>query len=95
MNIIWMPESLTDLQDIEEYISEDSAVSANDVVQTIFHFVSKQLQTFPRSGRIGRVAGTFELVVPRLPYFIPYRIHQNKIEILRVYHTSRLLPEIF
>ena len=94
MDITWMPESLLDLQHIGEYISKDSAVSANDV-QTIFYFVSKQLQTFPQSGRIGRVAGTFELVVPRLPYFIPYRIHQNKIEILRVYHTSRLLPERF
>ncbi len=95
MNIIWMPEALKDLQDIEEYIAEDSAISASEVVQTIFLYVANQLETFPRSGHIGRVVGTLELSVPRLPYFIPYRIVSPKIEILRVYHTSRLLPEKF
>jgi plasmid stabilization system protein ParE len=95
MDIIWMPEALMDLRHIEEYIAEDSVVSANEVLQTIFWFASKQLETFPQSGRAGRVAGTFELVVPRLPYFIPYRITRTQIEILRVYHTSRMVPEKF
>lgn len=95
MNIIWMPEALMDLECIEEYIAEDSAISATEVVQTIFLYVSKHLETFPRSGRAGRVAGTLELIVPRLPYFIPYRITPTQIDILRVYHTSRLLPEGF
>jgi toxin ParE1/3/4 len=95
MNIIWMPEALMDIEHIEEYIANDSAVSATDVVQTIFVYVTKQLETFPQSGRIGRVSGTLELVVPRLPYFIPYRVTQEQIDILRVYHTSRMVPERF
>jgi plasmid stabilization system protein ParE len=95
MDIVWMPEALKDLQDIEAYIAEDSAMNAIEVVQTIFLFATKQLETFSRSGRAGRVVGTLELVVPRLPYFIPYRAGKNKIDILRVYHTSRIVPEKF
>jgi addiction module RelE/StbE family toxin len=95
MDIIWTPEALRDLQDIEAYIAEDSAMSAVEVVQTIFLFATKQLETFPHSGREGRVVGTLELVVPRLPYFIPYRVSKNQIDILRVYHTSRMVPEKF
>jgi plasmid stabilization system protein ParE len=82
------------LQDIEVYIAEDSAMKAVEVVQTIFLYATKQLETFPRSGRAGRVTGTLELVVPRLPYFIPYRLNKTQIDILRVYHTSRMVPKI-
>jgi plasmid stabilization system protein ParE len=95
MDIIWMPEALIDLQDIEVYIAEDSAMKAVEVVQTIFLYATKQLETFPQSGRTGRALGTLELVVPRLPYFIPYRITRTQIEILRVYHTSKMVPEKF
>ena len=95
MDIIWMPEALIDLSDIQEYIASDSLEGANEVTQVIMHFVVKQLEVFPRSGHVGRVNGTLELVVPRLPYFIPYRITNGHIDILRVYHTSRYWPEQF
>jgi len=95
MDIIWMPKALMDLQHIEEYIAENSAVTANEIIKTIFFFATSQLDTFPYSGRKGRVAGTLELVVPKLPYFIPYRVTSVHIDVLRVYHTSRLVPEIF
>jgi toxin ParE1/3/4 len=95
MDINWMPEALRDSQDIKAYIAEDSVMTAIEVVHTIFLFATKQLETFPYSGRAGRVAGTLELIVPRLPYFIPYRVSKTRIDILRVYHTSRMIPEKF
>ena len=49
----------------------------------------------PKSGRPGRVAGTLELVIPRLPYIVPYRIKGDAIEVLRIYHAARMWPENF
>jgi plasmid stabilization system protein ParE len=48
-------------------------------------------------GRPGRVTGTYEKSVPRLPYIIVYaiesRIEGEMIVILRVIHTARDWPE--
>lgn len=49
----------------------------------------------PKIGRIGRVAGTYELVIPGIPYIVPYRIRNQEVQILIVYHTSRKWPESF
>ena len=38
----------------------------------------------------GRLRGTRELIIPRTLYFIPYRVHGDRIELLRVYHGRRL-----
>ena len=46
----------------------------------------------PAIGRPGRVLGTRELVIGRLPYIVPYRVREKDIEILRVLHTSRRWP---
>ena len=44
-------------------------------------------------GRPGRVPGTRELIVSKTRYLVPYRVRGDKVEILRVFHTSRRLPE--
>jgi len=44
-------------------------------------------------GRAGRVPGTKELLVSGLPYIIPYRVKDETVQILRVYHTSRKRPD--
>ena len=49
----------------------------------------------PKIGRIGRVAGTYELVIPGIPYIVSYRIRNQEVQILSVYHTSRKWPESF
>ena len=43
--------------------------------------------------RPGRVPGTRELVIPKTPYIVPCRVRGAKIEIARVYHTSRRWPD--
>jgi toxin ParE1/3/4 len=41
------------------------------------------------------VPGTRELVLPHFPYVIPYRVREQRIEILHVLHTSRKWPPGF
>jgi plasmid stabilization system protein ParE len=38
------------------------------------------------------VDGVYELHVPGLPYLLPYRIVDDRIEILRVFHESQDRP---
>ncbi len=51
------------------------------------------LQRLPRSGRLGRVEGTRELVVTRTLYIVAYRIIGDTLRILRVLHSSRRWPD--
>jgi toxin ParE1/3/4 len=44
-------------------------------------------------GRPGRVPGTRELVIPKTPFIVPYRLQRKVIQILRVYHGARRWPE--
>jgi plasmid stabilization system protein ParE len=39
----------------------------------------------PASGRSGRVPGTRELVISGTPYVVPYSVHGETVEILRVF----------
>jgi toxin ParE1/3/4 len=81
--------------DIEAtYIANDDPAAAQMVVQRVHHAVSL-LSENPALGHPGRIDGTRELVVPDTRYIVPYRVmpRLNRVEILRVFHTSRKLPE--
>jgi toxin ParE1/3/4 len=54
---------------------------------------SHRLVDHPHIGRPARVAGTRELIVPRTPYLLPYRVRGQTVEILRVYHGARRWPK--
>ena len=49
----------------------------------------------PALGHPGRLPGTRELVVSGTPYIVPYRVsgRPERVEILRVFHAARRLPE--
>lgn len=95
MKLAWSPEAIDDLIYIQQYIAKDDPRAAKKVVLTITAFIENQLPEFPHCGRRGRVEGTLELVVPGLPFLIPYRVKQGTIEIIRVYHASRRWPDRF
>lgn len=88
MRIRWSEKASRNLDDIETYIARDSPAAALKTILDIIYAV-EQLMAFPALGRFGRVAGTRELVIPGLPFIVPYRVKEKKIEILRVFHTSR------
>ena len=91
MNIVWSPEAIEDLASLRAYIAEDNPAAVRRVV--LDKNVEQLLPDNPQIGRAGRVPGTRELVVPRTPYIVPYRIQHTKIQILRVYHGARRWPD--
>jgi toxin ParE1/3/4 len=79
MNIAWSPEAIEDLASLRAYIAEDNPAAARRVVLDIIQNVEQLLPDNPQIGRAGRVPGTRELVVPRTPYIVPYRIQRTTI----------------
>ena len=94
MKIRWLDEALQDLQCIHHLIVQNQPNGASDMIEDILSTV-ELLSTHPALGRVGRVMGTRELVITRLPYLVPYRVKANTIEILRVLHSARQWPKRF
>ena len=93
MQVKWLGKALQNLDDEADYIARQNPTAAKLVVQRIFDSVNL-LPDNPAMGNPGRIHGTRELIVPGTRYIIPYRVRPrlNRIEILRVFHTSRRLP---
>jgi addiction module RelE/StbE family toxin len=83
---------VADLSEIGDFIARDNLNAASRVLQSIRDQV-RSLEDQPQTGRPGRIEGTRELVHPRYPYIVAYRIVGNNAEILAVRHTSRRWPE--
>jgi addiction module RelE/StbE family toxin len=95
MKILWSPEAIGDLASLRAYIAEDDPAAARGVVLHIIHNVELLLPNNPQMGRPGRVPGARELVIPKTPFVVPYRLQRNVIQILRVYHGTHRWPENF
>jgi len=94
VRVLWTEPAATALGRIQDYIANQNPRAAFEVALRIRIAVS-QLEEYPKIGRIGRVRGTFELVIHDLPYIVLYRINKKEVQILSVYHTSRKWPETF
>ncbi len=92
MKLRWSKRAIRRLASIHDYIAKDSPPAAARVAAAIVA-AALRLQKFPYIGRPGRIEGTRELVVPGLPYIIPYRVADGVIQIASVIHTSRKWPE--
>ena len=91
MKVIWFKKAIEDLLSAKDYINLDDPQSAQKTMLRIKKKVSL-LSEQPGIGRPGRVPNTRELVIDHTPYILPYRVRDNKIEILRVLHSARRWP---
>ena len=91
MRLKWLRNALRNLDDEARYVAADDPAAAKLVVARLLDAVAAMVEQ-PGIGRAGRVPGTRELVVPKTRFIVPYRVHGDVIEVLRVFHTSRRLP---
>ncbi|AWN75969.1 TPA: type II toxin-antitoxin system mRNA interferase toxin, RelE/StbE family [Legionella pneumophila] len=92
MKIQWTRGASQNLKQVESYIAKDNPNAAIDTVLKIIKSV-EMLADNPLMGRAGRIFDTRELVINGTPFIVPYRVKQNHIEILRVFHSSRQWPD--
>ncbi len=92
MQVKWLRVALKNLDDEAGYIAQESPQAAAEM----FVYVRTKVESlgeFPAMGRPGRVPGTRELVLDRYPLLVPYRVHNDEVHILRVFHTRRKPPK--
>lgn len=92
MELRWLDDALADVTQIYRYVAADDPRAAARLVERIQAAVRSH-GGVPHRGRPGRWPGTRELVVPRTPYIVPYRVRGHIVEILRVFHGARRWPE--
>lgn len=94
MKVVWNKRALDDLAKIKRFIFKENQELAMRVVLRITQATSR-LSLMPEMGRIGRCWNIRELVIPGLPYVVPYRIKDHEVRIIRVFHSSMRWPDRF
>jgi len=86
VRVRWDPQAVDRLEAAGDYIARDSPAAAARVVTRIID-AADNLAAHPLLGKLGRVTGTRELVIPRTSYIVVYRVRGQVVEILAVQHT--------
>jgi len=94
MKIVWSAASVRHLHQAVDYSQGESSSAAVPIRRRILETV-KRVGQMPNSGRIGRIEGTREAVVLRSPYIVLYRISEQTVEILGIWHGAQLWPQPF
>jgi toxin ParE1/3/4 len=88
MRLRWTLEAAHNLESIYLYLRESYPSLAGETIQTLYD-ATGSLRSFPYRGRLGTIDGTREFVLPRLPFLIVYRINDQSIEVLHIYHGAQ------
>src|ERR1700712_4014621 len=90
MKLVYDDQALADLDDIFNWIAQDSPAAAKLVVDRLFSS-TELLISLPFMGRAGRDPDTFEWAVPRLPYIVVYEVDQVQelVVVTAVFHGAQ------
>jgi toxin ParE1/3/4 len=91
MRIRWTPAAAADLEHISNYLKNRHPQYRQPTIRKLYEAI-RSLKESPRRGRVGREEGTRELLFPPLPYIAVYRLKQQSIEVLRIYHAAQDRP---
>ena len=89
--IRWTHSAAEDLEHIKDYLTENHPQFAQPTILELYESI-RSLKTSPRRGRLGREEGTRELVLSRLPYIVAYRIKEQTVEVLHIFHGAQNRP---
>jgi plasmid stabilization system protein ParE len=94
MRIVWTLQAIEDVEGIRDFVARDSPHYASLLAQRLVGAV-EHLSRFPESGRIVPELGVPSIrEVIRGDYRIVYSLRSEQVEILTVYHGTRLFPDL-
>jgi addiction module RelE/StbE family toxin len=88
MRVRWSEPAADDLADIARYIRAGNPDAARRVAKAIYDGCESLVHS-PHRGRKGKQPGTRELVFAPLPYLAVYRVRDNVVEILHIWHGAQ------
>lgn len=86
--LFWTPLAIRDREQVYSYIEADKPTAALD---ELFEAQAVLLTAQPKLGKLGRVAGTRELVVHK-NYILVYDLQGGSVRILRILHVAMKWP---
>lgn len=92
MKIVWSPLALERVNEIADYLAENSVEAARVWLMDIFGAVDR-LKEFPESGRLVpevKRPNVRELIFKN--YRVIYRVERKQVSILTVRHSKQRLP---
>ena len=94
MIVRYTRQALADLDEARAYIALDRPAAAHAISRRIREAITGLAQ-YPERGRPGRVAGTRELVIPKTPFIVAYRVASGHVDVLANMHAARQWPSAF
>ncbi len=94
MKLRWTLPAVEQLREIFETIADENPAAAVKMVERI-RLAIRQVSRMPYTGRMGRVGGTREAIVPGTAYIVAYRIVDDAIHVLAVLHGAQKWPDSF
>jgi addiction module RelE/StbE family toxin len=91
MRIRWTPAAAADLERISSYLKDRHPRYRHPTMRKLYAAIDS-LKGSPHRGRPGREQGTRELLFPPLPYIAIYRVTEQSVEVLRIYHAAQDRP---
>jgi toxin ParE1/3/4 len=91
MQLRWTSEAADDLERIADYLLVQTPDRATELVRTVYAAPSALL-SFPNRGRPGKMEGTRELVLARLPYIVVYKVIGDVVFVVRILHGAQKWP---
>jgi len=88
MRIRWTVPAADDLENIKNYIQQQSPQFAEPTIRAIYRRI-QSLKLTPYKGRPGHRSGTGELPLTPLPYVVVYSVKAEAIEILHIHHGAQ------
>ena len=92
MKFVLLPSAKDDLAEIRQYLQQESPAAVR-IVSTRIKQALLLLTEQPYIGHPTDDAEVLEWHIPGLPYSIPYRVMENQVQILRVFHNAQRRPE--
>ena len=91
MILKWLPKAIFNRDAQIDHIAEHNPLASITQGELIEKQVD-QLIDQPGMGRIGRKRGTRELVISKTPFVVIFRVKADRIEIIRLLHSSQQWP---
>ncbi len=88
MPIKWADSAHQDILAILEYFAEKQEKDIGQKILDRLFEALELLAKFPKAGRLGRVEGTRELLIPKSPYILVYTVTEQ-VEIVRLLYTRQ------
>lgn len=84
MKIVYLASTKADIEWMRRYYSSIFPAGAKRAREH-FRACEKMLELNPLAGQQSDIAGARELVVPRTPFSLVYRVAAERVEVLRVW----------